>query len=188
MGRFGTFMLLLAAFVCGCAAPAAPAPAAPPTVIVPTDRRPQRPLGDGYVPGVENFGFVSGDLWRGARPTRAGFATLAAMGVRTVIDLELHDDAPADLPPGVRYVSIPTPGWHSDRVDSIRVLAAIRDNPKPVFVHCREGRDRTGMAVAAYRLSTGMSAADAIAELHNFHVHPWWGLFIERRVRELAGK
>ncbi|MDB5318533.1 MAG: protein tyrosine/serine phosphatase [Phycisphaerales bacterium] len=194
MGRFVKPLLSLAAvFACGCATRPAPTTTTTtaavtrpvlPAVIVPADARPQRPL-DGYVPGIENFGFISADLWRGARPTPAGFAMLAEMGVRTVIDLEEHDLTPV-LPPGVRYVSLPISGWHANQVDTVALLAAIRDNPKPVFVHCRQGRDRTGLAVAAYRVSSGMPAAEAIEELHNFRVNLWWGPPIERRIHELA--
>jgi len=182
--------LLIAIVGGGCANRQAPVAAVEPVrrvapvVVIPTEVRPQRPL-EGYVPGVENFGFVSGELWRGARPTAEGFATLGAMGVRTVIDLGQHDDGP-DLPAGVHYVALPVSGWQADRVDTQAVLAAIRESPKPVFVHCHEGRDRTGLAVAAYRVSQGMSAEDAIEELHNFHVHPWWGYLIEPRVRKMT--
>src|SRR3954468_20191677 len=180
--------LLIAVVGGGCAnheLPAEPARRAVPVVVIPTEVRPQRPLEDGYVPGVENFGFVSGELWRGARPTAEGFDKLAKMGVRTIIDLEQHDDGP-ELPAGVRYVALPVSGWHADQVDTEAVLAAIRDCPKPVFVHCHEGRDRTGLAVAAYRIQQGMSGDDAIEELHNFHVHPWWGYLIEPRVRKMT--
>ena len=156
----------------------------PPAVIVPDALTPQRPR-DGYVPGVENFGFVSADVWRGGRPTTQGLQTLAAMGVKTVIDLE-QTDTPAEVPPGVTLVRLPVSRWRVQEVDTQAVLHAIDDNPKPVFVHCKQGRDRTGLAIAAYRLSQGMSADDAIAELRNFHVNLWWVIPLEGRIRELA--
>jgi len=155
---------------------------APPTVVVPPANTPQHPLATG-VPGVGNFGFISADVWRGARPTQEGLATLAQMGAKTIINLEQdHDDQP---PAGVQYVHLPTSSIHCDQVDIPALLNAIRDNPKPVFIHCHSGVDRTGLAVAAYRLDQGMSAAQAIDELHNFHVHFWWQPFIERRIAQL---
>lgn len=182
----------LAALLAGCAAhPLSDSATRPadagfriPSVIIPTDLSPQKPL-DGYVPGVENFGFVSADVWRGGRPTTQGLETLAAMGVRTVIDLE-QTDAPADVPAGVTLVRLPVSRWRVYEVDTEAVRRAIDDNPKPVFVHCKQGRDRTGLAIAAYRLSQGMSADDAIAELRNFHINMWWVIPIESRIRELA--
>lgn len=145
---------------------------------------PQRPI-EGAIPGVENFGLVSRDVWRGGEPSAQGLQTLAALGVKTVIDLRESDES-ADIPPGVRYVRLPVSAWHADEVNTDRVLAAISASPKPVFIHCQQGRDRTGLAIAAYRLSTGMSAADACQELRNFHVNPWWETPIERRIDELA--
>jgi protein tyrosine phosphatase (PTP) superfamily phosphohydrolase (DUF442 family) len=186
-------LIITLAGAIGCAPhptapPAATAPPSPaiPQVIVPPDSTPQHPLAS-PIPGVENFGFISADLWRGARPTTQGVATLAAMGVRTIINLELLENpAATPPPPGVRIVHLPCSGWQCDRVDTAAVLAAIRDNSKPVFIHCREGRDRTGLAVAAYRLSQGMPAQSAIEELNNFHVNPWWQPFIQRRIQQLA--
>jgi tyrosine-protein phosphatase SIW14 len=188
------FPLLLSAIVvcAGCgsgagqAARQAGAPASSPAapVVLTPSPGPQRPL-DGYVPGVANFGFVTADVWRGAQPTSEGFRTLAAMGVRTVIDLQEDDHSP-QVPPGVRYVPIRVSGWHADDVDTDAVLRAIAENPKPVFIHCHQGRDRTGLAVAAYRLSQGMSTADAIKELRRFRVNFWWGSPIEKRIRQLA--
>src|SRR5947207_11962212 len=121
MSRFHFWLLSLALVLAGCAGPnggeatADASLAAPPAVIVPADATPQTPL-DRHVPGVANFGFVSADLWRGARPTHLGFSALVAMGVRTVIDLE-ERDASAEMPAGVRYVRFPVPGWRADQVD-----------------------------------------------------------------------
>jgi protein tyrosine phosphatase (PTP) superfamily phosphohydrolase (DUF442 family) len=173
----------------GCSGPSggeatADAPLSPPpAVIVPDGSAPQTPL-DRHVPGVANFGFVSADLWRGARPTPLGFSALAAMGVRTVIDLE-ERNASAEMPAGVQYVSLPVPGWRADRVNTAKVLRAIEQMPKPIFIHCREGRDRTGLAVAAYRVAHGMSAEDAMREMRNFHVRWMWQGSMGRRLGEL---
>jgi protein tyrosine phosphatase (PTP) superfamily phosphohydrolase (DUF442 family) len=145
---------------------------------------PQQPLEE-IVPGVENFGVISKDVWRGAQPTAEGMRKLADLGVKTVIDLRKEDES-AEIPTGVRYVRLPTSAWQADRVDVRAVLSAIEKNPKPVFIHCQQGRDRTGLAVAAYRLSQKMSPADACRELRNFHVNPWWDGPISRRVYELS--
>ncbi|MDB5302178.1 MAG: protein tyrosine/serine phosphatase [Phycisphaerales bacterium] len=143
---------------------------------------PQQPTD---LPGLPNFGFISPDLWRGAEPTPDGLKTLAAMGVKTVIDLRESDES-ADVPQGIYYVRLPVSAWHADRVDVAEVLRTISASPKPVFIHCREGRDRTGLAIAAFRLSQGMKADDACKELRNFHVNWWWSNPIENRIRTLA--
>ena len=74
----------------------------------------------------------------------------------------------------MQYVSIP---WHClfprDEVLA-RFLAVLRDNPgKKVFVHCRYGDDRTGMMVAAYRMSMeGWTAEEARREMDQFGYKP----------------
>lgn len=174
-------------FACGGCCSSAPTSSSHtqivPGVVIPATLSPQAPCDD--LKGVENFGVISADVWRGAKPTADGLKTLAAMGVRTVIDLR-QDNEQADIPPGVTYVRLPVSAWHSDQVDTTAVLKAIDSSPKPVFIHCTQGRDRTGLAIAAYRLSQGMSADDAITELSNFRANFWWSKAIKCRVRQLA--
>lgn len=145
---------------------------------------PQEPMEIGPL-GVDNFGVISSELWRGAEPTPDGLKVLAHLGVKTIIDLREADES-SEIPPGVRYVRMPISAWRADQVDVHAVLRTIQRSPKPVFIHCHEGRDRTGLAVAAYRLEHGMSVKDACLELRNFGVNPWWVGPIERRIRELA--
>lgn len=145
---------------------------------------PQKPMEIGP-PGVDNFGVISSELWRGGEPTADGLQVLAHLGVKTIIDLREADES-AEIPAGVRYVRLPVSAWRADQVDVHAVLREIERDPKPVFIHCHQGRDRTGLAVAAYRLSHGMSVKDACLELRNFGVNPWWDRPIERRIRELA--
>jgi protein tyrosine phosphatase (PTP) superfamily phosphohydrolase (DUF442 family) len=144
---------------------------------------PQQPIETGDA-GLSNFGFVTRDVWRGAEPSPEALQTLAKLGLKTVIDLR-ENGTPDAPPPGVRIVHIPVSAWHADRVDPARVLAAIADNPKPLFIHCCEGRDRTGLAIAEYRLSLGMNANDACRELRNFHVNLWWQIPIQQKIFHL---
>ena len=144
------------------------------------------PIEDGPE-GVSNFGVVSPEVWRGGRPSAEGMRALVQRGMRSLIDLE-EKDRSGEVPPGVRYIHLPVPEDECDRVDVDKVLAAIEECPKPVFIHCHEGRDRTGLAVAAYRLWRGMSVADACIELRRFHVHKQWRKAIIRRIQAFAGE
>src|SRR5690349_11904581 len=119
---------------------------------------PQHPIED-LIPGVANFGLISKDVWRGGEPTAEGMKKLADLGMKTVIDLREGDESPI-IPQGVTYVRLPVSAWHCDQVNVKAVLDAIEHNPKPVFIHCHQGRDRKGLAIAAYRLSQKMSAKD----------------------------
>jgi protein tyrosine phosphatase (PTP) superfamily phosphohydrolase (DUF442 family) len=185
------FFLLssLLLIVAGCGPTSPPDPSTHPTtkpvypIVVVPPAKPQKPI-DNYVPGVRNFGFISADVWRGGKPSALGFEILKGMGVATIIDLQ-EDDESKEVPPGVNYVPIRVSQWKCNQVDVDAVLKAIETSPKPVYIHCLEGRDRTGLAVAAYRLSRGMKADDAITELNAFRVNFWWRGSITQRIRQL---
>ena len=134
--------------------------------------------------GIKNFGQVSPEIWRGGKPTPEGMHWLADRGVKTIIDLQMADES-ADVPKGVRYVPIRVSMWQCDCVDVAAVMRAIEQSPKPVFIHCVAGRDRTGLAVAAWRMAHGMSAAAAIAEMERFGTNPWWNGAIKSKIRRL---
>jgi protein tyrosine phosphatase (PTP) superfamily phosphohydrolase (DUF442 family) len=144
---------------------------------------PQRPV-DVCVPGVWNFGVVSKDVWRGATPSAEGFRTLAALGVKTVIHLGEHNES-NEIPAGVKYVRLPISAFRSPQVDVYAVLEAIQKSPKPVFIHCYTGADRTGVAIGAYRMTQGESVRDACKELSNFHVKIWFYWAIKKRFEQL---
>ena len=134
---------------------------------------------------IRNFCVVTpGVLWRGARPDRDGAAWLLQQGVRTIVNLELIlDDMPA-------FDHATLADAHSHEAGYFRVhdweplpvlapsvvddhvahfLAIIRQQPKPVYVHCRAGMNRTGVMVAAYRvLIEGAGVEEAIEEMRRY--------------------
>lgn len=123
--------------------------------------------------GLPNFGQVSPHLFRGGQPGADGLKALRKMGVSIIVDMRgsksSHEEvAVKEL--GMKYISMP---WHcpfpSDRTFA-RFLKVIRDNRnKKIFVHCRLGDDRTGMAIAAYRMADeGWSAEKALKEMEEF--------------------
>jgi tyrosine-protein phosphatase SIW14 len=123
--------------------------------------------------GLPNFGEVTPNLFRGGQPGVDGLEALEKMGIRIVVDMRgsrsSHEEiAVSKL--GMQYVAIP---WHcpfpADPVFA-RFLELIQDNPgKKIFVHCRLGDDRTGMAIAAYRMAEeGWSAEEALEEMKMF--------------------
>ncbi|SRR5579883_1004805 len=112
------------------------------------------------VSGVPNFHKVNDLVYRGGQPSRAGFHNLAALGVKTVIDLrQAGEHSRADEESwvkagGMRYVNIPLAGLSAPRdADVAKALAILNDSAAgPVFIHCRRGADRTGTIVACYRV------------------------------------
>lgn len=123
--------------------------------------------------GLPNFGEVTSTLYRGGQPTHQGFEQLAKMGVNVVVDLRgggTNDEKAAVTKLGMQFVSIPSHCPFPRDEPFAKFLKVIQDNPgKKVFVHCRLGDDRTGMAVAAYRIAfEGWSADDAMKEMKSF--------------------
>jgi len=136
---------------------------------------------------VRNFCVVASQvLWRGERPTQPDAKWLLQQNVGTVISLQLEDrrafeavTPPADYVHSVSYFKVP--GFNPFQVLSPRhldehlalFLAIVKGSPKPVYVHCRAGVDRTGILAAAYRvLIDGADPEEAIAEMGRFH-SPW---------------
>lgn len=123
--------------------------------------------------GIPNFGQVSPTLFRGAQPSPEGIETLKKMGVDIVVDLRgvpSSEEAAKAAKLGMQYVSIPSHCPFPTDAPWARFLAVIRENPqKKVFVHCRLGEDRTGMAVASYRMAVeGWNAKEALNEMNAF--------------------
>lgn len=126
--------------------------------------------------GLPNFGQVTPILYRGGQPNRLGYEKLAKMGVDIVVDLRLTkkgEESRAVKKLGMQYVSIP---WHCylpRDAQFARFLMILRENPKKrVFVHCRYGDDRTGMMIAAYRMTVeGWNPEEARKEMEKFGFH-----------------
>jgi hypothetical protein len=170
MNKPGLFALgVTVASLLGCVAPSARADA----------------CGDPLSARVPNSCVVSKDvLWRGAKPDAVAAAELVNRGVRTVVNLELaHDDRDAfrdarpsvSQPLGIDYFRIRewepnvvlAPGLLDRHVAEF--IAITRSQPKPVYVHCRSGQNRTGVMVAAYRVLEESQPIDsAIAEMAGY--------------------
>jgi protein tyrosine phosphatase (PTP) superfamily phosphohydrolase (DUF442 family) len=123
--------------------------------------------------GIPNFGEVTPTLYRGGQPSPEGVAALAKMGINVVVDLragrqESEEQEARKL--GMQYISIPAHCPFPRDEPYARFLTVVRENPeKKVFVHCRLGDDRTGMAVAAYRMAEEHWTADeAVNEMQKF--------------------
>lgn len=127
---------------------------------------------------------VSERLYRGAQPLRGGIRRLADLGISTVINLRgtgAHtraDEAEARSL-GLNYFNIPLPIWGRPNDADVRRIMEIVNSPESgrVFVHCRDGVDRTGMIVALYRInSEGWPTEKATTEAVHFGMrrHQYW--------------
>lgn len=139
---------------------------------------------------VRNFCVVAPQvLWRGEWPTTADVEWLLQERVGTVVSLQLDDQAAfkavhmdPDYSHSVTYYKVsgfsPLQLLSSSHLDEHLALfiAIVKAAPKPVYVHCRAGVDRTGILSAAYRvLIDGASRREAVAEMGRYH-SPWQAL------------
>jgi protein tyrosine/serine phosphatase len=149
----------------------------------------------GNLPGLENVGRVAPGIYRGAQPAKEGYATLKRMGIRTVINLRNSmSEKGAVERAGMRSIEVPMEMSRDGlraKVDGVVALMADPAN-RPVLVHCRHGRDRTGIVVAAYRMKMqGWPLADAEAEMQAFGFNDVWvnyKQFIRNYGSKLVGK
>ena len=123
---------------------------------------------------IENFGRVNDRYYRGAQPKGRDFADLAAVGVKTIIDLAAEGD-PAEganaKAAGMRFVRIPMTTHAVPTPDVIAKFLTIVNDPasQPVYVHCMGGRHRTGVMTAIYRMTAeGWKPTQAFAEMKQY--------------------
>ena len=140
------------------------------------------------VRGIENFSKVSDSLYRGAQPTEAGYETLGNLGVHTIVTLRVLDHDSDELrQAGFQTYHISFKHVHPESEDVLKFLTIVTDKRnQPVFVHCREGEDRTGMMVAVYRMVVQNWPRDqAIREMKEMGFHRKWNKPIVRYLRHM---
>jgi len=130
--------------------------------------------------GIVNFGKVNDSLYRGGQPDQEGMQQLAAMGIRSVVNLRMPNDVwqgeqAAATAYSMAYTNIPFGSLSAPANAQVAgVLAAISAMPKPVFVHCRYGCDRTGTIIACYRIRQDhWASSSALKEAQVYGLSPF---------------
>ena len=139
---------------------------------------------------IDNFGRVNDAYYRGAQPDDDDYADLAALGVRTLINLT-SDDAKSNEraqveSAGMSYVQIPMTTHESPTPEKVAEFLSIVTDPagQPVYVHCVGGRHRTGVMSAVYRMTRdGWTAEQAFREMKRYKfgadfLHPEFKAFV----------
>jgi uncharacterized protein (TIGR01244 family) len=130
---------------------------------------------------IYNFAKVNDRYYRGGQPSAAHFADLAALGVKTVInligdkdDIDRSEQALAEQH-GMRYVHIPMDTRTAPTEAEIEEFMSIVDDPDggAVYVHCVGGRHRTGVMTAIYRMTKdGLTGEQAFKEMKRYKYGP----------------
>lgn len=124
--------------------------------------------------GIENFGKVNDNYYRGSQPVADEFAELKKLGIKTVIDLRedrLNDSGNLARAAGLQYINIPlTTKRAATNNQTEYFLRLVNDQVNwPVFVHCKGGRHRTGEMTAIYRIThDGWNAEQAYDEMKKY--------------------
>ena len=130
---------------------------------------------------IKNFGQMDERFFRGAQPKEDEYAELAAIGIKTVIDLredvEEYSKAKAEAA-GLRYVNIPMIAKKYPESSQVEQFIKLVDDPSTgkFFVHCAGGRHRTGVMGAVYRFNHYKWNFDQVyAEMKKFDFYTRWG-------------
>ncbi|MGE0129870.1 MAG: dual specificity protein phosphatase family protein [Blastocatellales bacterium] len=130
---------------------------------------------------VDNFGKVTDFYYRGAQPKGVEYNQLAAIGVKTIIDLR---DNPKDYAKtlaeqaGLKYINFPMSDKDYPAPDSApKFLTLVNDKENwPVYVHCAGGRHRTGAMTAVFRMTNqGWDINRAYEEMKDYDFYTRWG-------------
>jgi protein tyrosine/serine phosphatase len=134
------------------------------------------------LPGLPNAGKIGELLYRGAQPKSEGYTELKKLGVTTVLNLRderkhIESERRKVEALGMRYVSIPTSGAHGPNHEQVAQFLEflLQNRGQKIFVHCHYGADRTGVMIAAFRITQqNWTSQRAFDEMLSFHFHNFW--------------
>jgi len=130
---------------------------------------------------IKNFGQMDDRFFRGAQPKENEYKELAALGIRTVIDLQ---NEPTSYEKqnvealGMKYVNIPMSDKDYPETAKIDQFLKLVDDPSTgkFYVHCAGGRHRTGVMGAVYRFNHYNWNYDQVyAEMKKYDFYTRWG-------------
>ena len=115
--------------------------------------------------GLHNVVAYHDGFWSGGVPEgKAGFEQLREMGVKTIISVDgAIPDVGLAKSMGMRYVHLPIGYDGFDDARKAELVRAVRDLPKPIYLHCHHGKHRSAGAAAAVAVSLGWMTNDQAA-------------------------
>jgi len=144
---------------------------------------------------IPSFARLDENLYRGGQPSEAGLHALKEFGVKTIINFrhepqEIAWERALAAELGFNFISLP---WRIQIHPNTPVMREYLDAltaaaGQKVFVHCRRGAERTGVADAIYRhyvLKQDKEAAFAAAT-DGYSVKWIWRPFIHKRFLQFS--
>ncbi len=130
---------------------------------------------------IKNFGQMDERFFRGAQPKEKQYKELAAIGIKTIIDLrddpEEYEKREAEAN-GMRYVHLPMIAKQYPKAETVEQFLKLVDDPSTgkFFVHCAGGRHRTGVMGAVYRFNHYKWNFDQVySEMKKYDFYTRWG-------------
>jgi len=133
------------------------------------------------LPGLSNVMNVHDGLTSGSAPlTPEAFESLVGLGIKTIMSVDGSTpkvDMAAEW--GMRYVHLPIRYDGITKEEGARIARAVRDLPKPIYIHCLHGTARAPSAAAYAEVALGDLDHNAgIDLLHRVGTPPeYQGLF-----------
>jgi tyrosine-protein phosphatase SIW14 len=130
---------------------------------------------------IKNFGCINEQFYRGAQPEKRDYEELAAMGIKTIIDLQREGEAGEQKlveAAGMKFYRIPMSDKEWPAPAPVAMFLKLVNDPanQPVFIHCKGGRHRTGAMTAIYRMTHDQwAAAQAWQEMQQYDFEHGYG-------------
>ena len=130
---------------------------------------------------IKNFGQMDDRFYRGAQPGKQDYKDLAALGIKTIIDLREDPESyerPLVESLGMKYVNIPMLGKKYPTAEATAEFLKTVNDPDTgkFFVHCAGGRHRTGAMGAVYRYQFYDWNFDQVyKEMKDYDFYTAWG-------------
>ncbi|MCK9567734.1 tyrosine-protein phosphatase [Candidatus Pacearchaeota archaeon] len=126
------------------------------------------------------FSQVTNNLYRGGCPSAMDLVKLKSMGIKKIVSLD--DECGNSIVPvceelGLKHIIWGIGDGKDPKVAALkkRIIPTLTHGG-PTYIHCFHGKDRTGMAVAMYRIYTGWPIGKALDEAAKFgmgtHLQP----------------
>jgi protein tyrosine/serine phosphatase len=130
---------------------------------------------------IKNFGQMDDRFYRGAQPREQDYKDLAALGIKTVIDLT--DDPKEYEKPlveslGMKYLHIPMIAKKYPTDDATAAFLKAVNDPSTgkFYLHCAGGRHRTGAMGAVYRYEFyNWNFEQVYKEMKQYDFYTSWG-------------